>query len=341
MARPSKLVCNEKPEDLVKRCTDRCGTQPGFDTLVGDSESMQEVKRRVARIAPTEISVLITGETGTGKELIAEAIHTASIRHGKRFVCVNCAALPDSLVESELFGYARGAFTGAYSSRPGKFRHSNGGTLFLDEVGELTLFAQAKLLRTIETRQVEALGEEVNTQVDFRLISATNQLLEERVRDGFFRSDLYYRLNVARIHVPPLRDRIQDLPLLIRHYLPQLNREFGLEVEGAEDEAVAFLSRYSWPGNVRELKNVLETAYLNVQGPQIRLADLPAGLVELNLFKSHLSSSERDRLIAVLEEVSWNKSRAAEKLCWSRMKVYRKLAKYGLSSHALEHASSQ
>jgi two-component system response regulator HydG/two-component system response regulator AtoC len=278
------------------------------------------------------VNVLITGETGTGKELVAQAIHTASPRDEQNFVCVNCAALPDSLVESELFGHARGAFTGAHQRRAGKLKHSDRGTVFLDEVGELSLFAQAKLLRAIETRQIESLGEEAVSRVDFRLVAATNRTLDDQVRQGVFRGDLYYRINVARIHIPPLRERIEDLPCLIAHYLPRLNREFGMEVRDLDPEAFAVLRRYSWPGNVRELRNILETAYLSVEGSYIRTCHLPHSVLETQ-WVVPARHSERERLVAALNETNWNKKKAADKMQWSRMTLYRKLAKHGLASN--------
>ena len=307
--------------------------------LVGSSAAMSRVRELVARIARTNITVLITGETGTGKELVALALHTSSARSARPFLCLNCAALPDTLLESELFGHERGAFTGAHEARPGLLRGCDGGTLFLDEVGDLSLLAQAKLLRAIEAKEVQRLGATQSRAVDFRVVAATNRPLEAMVEAGTFRKDLFYRLNVARVQVPPLRDRLDDLPSLIRHYVRLLNDEFGTQIEGVEDDALARLLHHDWPGNVRELRNLLEATFVACPAPRIRAIDLPEYLRPRSRAGTG-ATEERDRLISALVSVNWNKSRAAERLCWSRMTLYRKMAKHGVTDPTREEANS-
>jgi two-component system response regulator HydG/two-component system response regulator AtoC len=291
---------------------------------------MEHLRQQIRRAARVRANVLITGETGTGKELVAGAMHYASPRGTRRFLSVNCAALPDALLESELFGHARGAFTGAYQSRAGLFQDSDGGTAFLDEVGELSLYAQAKLLRVIESKEVQRLGESHSQPIDLRVVAATNRSLEEMVENGQFRKDLFYRLNVVRIQVPPLRERPEDIPALVAHYIRILNSDFGIFMEGMEPAALERLCVHAWPGNVRELRNLLEAAYVNCEGRLIRCNDLP-DLASATALRSSNTGSEKQRLISVLASVNWNKSKAAAQLHWSRMTLYRKLAKYGIA----------
>jgi DNA-binding NtrC family response regulator len=296
--------------------------------IVGESGSIREVKAYIKRVALTDATVLITGETGTGKELVARLIHSHSPRHKSPFVSVNCVAIPDTLLESELFGHERGAFTDAITSKDGLLKTAEGGTVFLDEIGDMTPLAQAKILRAIESREVCRLGGKVKIPLDIRIIAATNQPLEQAVEEGTFRKDLYYRLHVARIHLPPLRERPGDIPLLLNHFLGELNRQSGRAVQGFTEEALKYLVGYTWPGNVRELKNLLEATYINLTGRLIGVADLP------RLFRDRLTGagapgrSERDHLISVLNDTNWNKSKAAQHLHWSRMTLYRKMEKY-------------
>jgi two-component system response regulator HydG/two-component system response regulator AtoC len=309
--------------------------QNGAGAIVGCSAALDRIRTQIARIAPTRVPVLITGETGTGKELVAAAIHHVSHRARDRFLCLNCAALPDTLIESELFGYERGAFTGAYESRAGLLRSCDGGTLFLDEVGDLSLQAQAKLLRVIEVKQVPRLGDARTWPVDFRVVAATNRDLGEMTRDGLFRKDLFYRLNVARIQIPPLRERPDDVAPLIEHCIAQLNQEFNGSIHGLSPEAARLLQTYSWPGNVRELRNILESAFVTCAGAFIDVPDLPAHLRPPD-GGPRSCGDERERLLEALSAVNWNKSKAASLLKWSRMTLYRKLAKYALS-HSAAH----
>ena len=307
-----------------------------LQAIVGMSAAMSAVRAWIARVASSRITVLITGETGTGKELVAAAIHRASPRATNRFLCLNCAALPEALVESELFGHERGAFTGASEARAGLLRSCDGGTLFLDEVGDLSLPSQAKLLRVIESKQVPRLGDSRCSPVDLRIVAATNRDLEALVGEGVFRKDLFYRLNVARIHVPPLRERAEDVPALVTACLRVLNREFGAAIERVSDDAMQRLMHHTWPGNVRELRNILETACVTCTGHEIASSDLPSYLrpAAAPSTPAHAGATERDRLLSALVSVQWNKSRAAVLLNWSRMTVYRKLARYGLTDAA-------
>lgn len=298
------------------------------DRLIGESAAMRLIKSYILRAAATDSTVLITGESGTGKELVAELIHRNSPRSEKPLVCVNCAALPDGLLESELFGYERGAFTGATASQKGKFELANSGTILLDEIGDMNLYAQAKILRTIESKEIYRLGGKKSISLNLRVIAATNQDPEGLVTEKKFRQDLYYRINVARIHIPPLRDRKDDILYLLDHYIQELNRRFGRSVEGFSEEALAYLLRYDWPGNIRELKNLCEAIFINLPTRKISFLDLP------NLYQQRLKEietlpqSERERLLSALFTTNWNISKAAKQLNWSRMTIYRKLEKY-------------
>ncbi len=302
------------------------------DWIIGKHPAIRKIGGYIAKVAVTDSQVLITGETGTGKELVAELIHASSPRHEKPFICVNSAAIPDSLLESELFGYERGAFTGAHSLKEGALKLADGGTVFFDEIGDMSPYAQAKILRSIENKEVHRLGGRKSVPVDVRFIAATNQDLEQLVAQDKFRKDLYFRLNVARIHLPPLRDRREDIPLLFDHYIKQLNHRFSREVEGFGEDALDALLRYDWPGNVRELKNLLEAIFVDLPPPRISFADLPEQYQRR--FRDAAPLAERDRLLSALLSTKWNKSKAARKLHWSRMTLYRKMAKYQIIQYA-------
>lgn len=299
--------------------------------MVGESQVMCDLKAHLGRVAGTDSTVLITGETGTGKELIAEMIHGRSPRRHDPFVCINCAAIPDALLESELFGYERGAFTGALAMREGLLKQATGGTIFFDEIGDMSLSAQAKVLRAIETKVVCPLGGKRSAVVDIRIIAATNQNLKRLMEEGKFRQDLYFRLNVTRLHLPPLRHRKEDIPLLLTHYLQELNGRFGSEVQGFTEQALTCLIRYEWPGNVRELKNLVEAVMVNHPSRWIDVEDFPE-LSDHGPQEEVPQQTERDRLLAVLFATNWNKSKAAQQLHWSRMTLYRKIEKYHLAS---------
>jgi DNA-binding NtrC family response regulator len=299
--------------------------------MIGKSLALREIRAAVGTIASTDSNLLITGETGTGKELVAELIHRNSPRAQKPFVCINCAAIPDTLLESELFGYERGSFTGAYSSNKGKLKFGDGGTIFFDEIGDMSPHAQAKILRVIESREVQRLGGQRNIPLNVRFIAASNRDLERSVSEEKFRKDLYFRLNVASIHLPPLRERKEDIPFLSDHYIREFNGRFGRKVEGFTEEALEFLLRYDWPGNVRELKNLLETTVANFRHRQISFKDLPEQYRRRLREIKDLPQNDQLPLLSVLISTNWNISKAAQKLHWSRMTVYRKMAKYHIN----------
>ena len=278
--------------------------------MVGESQAMCGIKAHLGRVAGTDSTVLITEESGTGKELIAEMIHRQSARRQDPFVCINCAAIPDALLESELFGSERGAFTGALSKRDGLLKQANGGTIFFDEIGDMSLYAQAKVLLAIETKIICPLGGNRSIAMDIRIIAATNQDLKRLMKEGKFRQDLYFRLNVTKLHLLPLRQRKEDIPLLLTHYLQELNRRFGSKVEGFTEQALTCLIRYEWPGNVRELKNLVEAIMVNHPSRWIDIEDFPEPLSP-EPQEEVPRQTERDRLIAVLFATNWNKSKAA------------------------------
>lgn len=306
----------------------------GAGVLVGNSVELDGIRRYIARVAATDCSVLITGETGTGKELVAQMIHGGSARAKRQMVCVNCAAIPDSLLESELFGYERGAFTGADKAQPGKLSLADGGTVFFDEIGDMSLNAQAKILRAIESRQVQRLGARAPCRVDVRIVSATNRDLEALSATSMFRPDLYFRLNVGRIHLTPLRERKEDILPLVDHLIEELNARMNRNVRGVTEGAMTILLQHGWPGNVRELKNVIEAVLISRTSGWIDVEDLPVHLLRRPPLPAHApaAAGERTELISALAACQWNKSKTAEKLNWSRMTLYRKLAKYQLLS---------
>lgn len=298
------------------------------DAMVGANPAMVAVKKFIERVSASDTNVLILGETGTGKEMVAERIHKTGARGSKPFVCVNCSAIPDGLIESELFGSEKGAFTGASSLKDGKLVQAHGGTIFFDEIGDMSLLAQAKVLRAIESKQVFRLGGSRPVHVDVRIMAATNRNLEAMMREDKFRSDLYFRLHVARIELPPLRERRSDIPLLIEHFLRHYNRTFGAAVECFEGVALRDMMEYSWPGNVRELKNVMEIVFLHLDRRQSRVRKLPDQVLDTWRKLQNLPADDRERLLSVLLSTEWNISEAARQMRWSRMTMYRKLAKY-------------
>ena len=301
----------------------------GFETLVGQSHQMAEIYKLVARVASLETTVLIQGETGTGKELVARAIHDASARAGRPFVVVDCAALPETLFESELFGHERGAFTGAFAARRGLLEMSAGGTCLLDEIGELTTPLQAKLLRTLQERTIRRVGGNDPIPVDVRVVAATNRDLRKLAAEGEFRDDLYYRLNVVTITVPPLRERSSDIPLLAQHFLETFAHRTERPVKRLAPEALALLAAYHWPGNVRELENVIERAVALSSSETLLPDDFPPHLREasraprLPAAGMTLEEVKRWYLNKVLEEAGGNKLRAAELLGIDRRTLYR------------------
>ena len=309
--------------------------QVDFNHIIGISDGMRDVFDVVRKVAPTEASVLITGESGTGKELIARALHQGGARAKEPFVALNCAAIPANLLESELFGHVRGAFTGAVNERTGKFVQADGGTLFLDEIGEMPMELQPKLLRVLQEMEVEPVGGKPRS-VNVRIVAATNQDVETAIEEGRFREDLYYRLSVIPIELPPLRDRAEDIPLLIRHFLERFSSGAPLDVS---NEALDFMTAYPWPGNIRELQNTVERMIILSQGDQIKLQDLPVKLrtakplkrnrvVELPPEGYPLEEIERDAVIQALERNNWNKTRAAEFLQVPRHTLIYRMDKY-------------
>jgi two-component system response regulator HydG len=300
------------------------------ETIVGVSPAMAALRAYLPKLARSSATVLITGATGSGKERVAQAIHALGARARRPFVALNCAALPESLMESELFGHARGAFTGAVTATTGHIVRADTGTLFLDEIGEMSGAAQAKLLRVLDTQNVQPLGLGGAIPVDVRVIAATNQTLESLVATGAFRQDLYYRLNVARVELPALKDRAEDIPLLVHHAINRLNLRERWTVCGPDSELMRCFTAYEWPGNVRELNSVVEAIFIDPPVGPIGLQHLPPPLRATFLRYRTTMASEREQLVSALEHTEWNKAEAAKQLKWSRMTLYRKLAKYQL-----------
>lgn len=298
--------------------------------MVGESSQITTIRDYLSQVAGFNSHVLITGETGTGKELAAAMVHEYSPRANRPFISLNCAAIPETLFESEVFGHEKGVFTGATSRRAGVFAEATGGTVFLDEIGEMPLMIQSKILRLLENGEVRSIGSARAVSVDVRVVAATNQPLEQLVEQGKFRSDLFYRLNIGRVHLPPLRERREDLPSLIAHFLTVLNARMGRQVVGLEPEVHDRLMDYTWPGNVRELKNLLESTLLTIRSSVIGFRDLPERYQTVFSRIQSQPFQERERLVSALAATNWNISKTAQQLDWSRMTVYRKLEHYGL-----------
>jgi two-component system response regulator HydG len=329
---------------LERRATvsheDRSPAVQRFREMIGRDEKMLVVFEWIRTAAKSDISVLILGPTGSGKEVVARMIHELSRRGTNKFQAVNCAALPDTLFESEIFGYEKGAFTGAHDRKPGRLELANNGTLFLDEIGDMSLIAQAKLLRVLEERRFERLGGNTPIDVNFRLISATNRPLEQFVRDSRFREDLYYRVNAFSIRLPSLRERATDIPVLAQRFLARYCAANGLPLDGKSfsKEGVDLLMQYHWPGNIRELESTVSRAALSSPGRVIRPVDiefLHASETPLEVARERLptlAEAERSHIVRVLESVSWNKKQAASVLEISRGTLYRKIVEYGLEA---------
>jgi formate hydrogenlyase transcriptional activator len=304
------------------------------DNMIGQSEGLKFVLYQIEQIARNDTIVLVLGETGTGKELVARAIHGLSLRKDRALVKMNCATLPSTLIESELFGHEKGAFTGAHSRRLGRFEVADGATLFLDEIGELPLELQPKMLRVIQDGEFERLGSSQTIKVDVRMIAATNRNLEEEVRKGRFREDLWYRLNIFPITIPPLRERIQDIPLLVSFYVKKVSKRLGKPIGVIPTSVMSALQNYYWPGNVRELENVIERAVIYSSGPKLRLVDeLKKPYKDLPTMPKTLEALERDHIIRVLEQTRWKVSGsngAAEILGLNRSTLRARLRKLGI-----------
>lgn len=313
--------------------------------IVGEHPSMQQLFGLIEKVAPSPTTVLITGESGTGKELVARALHDASPRRDGPFIQINCGAIPETLFEAELFGYEKGAFTGAATSKPGRFEIASGGTLFLDEVGELPKDMQVKILRALQQRIIDRVGGLHPIEIDVRVIAATNRDLASDVREGTFREDLYYRLNVVPLHLPPLRERATDIPLLVEHFLAHFNERLGQSVSTIEPAALQALVDHPWPGNIRELENLMERTVLLAEGDSLTLDSLPGlgrgptptgpspdlddmGLKEF--VRVHTAKLERSRIQRVLQAEEGNVTRAARRLGISRKSLQTKMKDYGL-----------
>jgi two-component system, NtrC family, nitrogen regulation response regulator NtrX len=314
--------------------------------MVGESPALRGVRELISKVGPTAARVLITGENGTGKELVARALHEASPRRDSAFVEVNCAAIPSELIESELFGHMKGSFTGAFADRAGKFEQADGGTLFLDEVGDMSLSAQAKLLRVLQEGVVTRIGGSKSIQVDVRVLAATNKDLESEIVEGNFREDLLYRLNVVPIEVPPLRERLEDIPALVTYFADRLAASAGVPGKKFADEAIRRLRSRSWPGNIRELRNAVERALILAPGKVVTAADverlLPTGDGPLpggtpvegstsQTFETFKQEAEKSFLIQKLREHDWNVSETARAIKMPRSNLYKKIERYGIS----------
>jgi len=300
--------------------------------IFGISRSIEDLRSYIPKVAASEAPVLITGETGTGKESIAANIHSMSRRRSGPFVAVNCAALPATLFESEFFGHERGAFTGAVMVQKGLAAAAHCGTLYLDEIGEMDMQSQAKLLRFLENGQINRLGSTSLISSDVRVVAATNQYLEERVDEQKFRADLFYRLNVARIELQPLRERPEDITILINHFIADMNSRTGLHVGEPDNELTECLARYEWPGNVRELRNLVEAVFIDPPRGRLQVCHLPPSFRRRIAEHHYNIPDERESLIAALTLTNWNKAEAARIMKLSRMSIYRKIAKYHIPS---------
>ena len=314
-----------------------------FHNIIGKSRAMQEVFAAIKASAASEAAILIQGESGTGKELVAGAIHYHSERSDKPLVTVNCSALSESLLESELFGHIKGAFTGAYRDRMGRFEEADGGTIFLDEIGEISPLIQVKLLRVLQELEIERVGESKRRKIDIRLITATHQDLYKRVSQGLFRDDLYYRLKVFPINISPLRHRKEDIPLLANHFIHRYNQKTGMKIQNITQSAMRVIMDYEWPGNVRELENAIEHAFVLSSQNRIDVSDLPVEVRQTGyhpaLYLKNFQSKSRarlsdkltrEKLIEVLNESSWNKAEAARRLGLNRTVVWRYMKKWDI-----------
>ena len=309
-----------------------------FQNLIGKSRKMQDIYGLLENLVSLDTTVLITGESGTGKSLVAKALHHSGSRAFKPLITVNCSALPENLLESELFGHVKGAFTGAIKDSQGRFQAANGGTILLDEIGDISPRIQLKLLRVLEEKEFERLGESVSIKVDTRIIACTNRELKEKVRLGEFREDLYYRLKVVEVPMPSLKERPQDIPLLVHHFCNIFNESFEKNIEGISDNVFKVFMDYSWPGNVRELEHSIEHAFVLCRGPIINLDHIPADIKEYSGARKWVhekrSVGGSERILTVLEQTDWNKAKTARVLGIDRSTLYRKIKKYKLSKPA-------
>lgn len=306
-----------------------------FHNIVGRSKKMQEIYSLIESLADVPTTVLITGESGTGKELVAEALHYKGVRSDKPLVKVNCSALPENLLESELFGHTKGAFTGAIKDKIGRFQKADGGTIFLDEISDMSHSMQLRLLRVLQNMEFERVGDSTPVKVDVRVIAATNRQLSERVRLGKFREDLYYRLKVVELNLPPLRDRLEDIPLLVDHFIKQFNNKLNKDIKSVSEEVQKMFMEYMWPGNIRELEHTLEHAFILCRQSMITVEHLPPDFRKLSGDRAPLIKEETDytqEILKALEKTGGNKAKAARLLGISRRTLYRKMEEYGIKN---------
>ncbi|MBA7667767.1 Transcriptional regulatory protein ZraR [subsurface metagenome] len=326
------LLLKRENEELKKSMKEKYR----YDRIIYASGIMEEVMSEVARSAKSDANALITGESGTGKELVAGAIHNLSKRKDKNFVSAHLAALPETLIESELFGHEKGAFTGADKRRIGRFEFASGGTIFLDEIGELSKSIQIKLLRIIQEKKISRLGSNEEIPIDVRLICATNKNIEEEVNKGSFREDIYYRLNVIRIHIPPLRERKEDIPILVDYFIRIHSKKEGKNVKGLTDEAMKNILKYNFPGNIRELENIIERAIVFARGVYITKEDLPLSIIQMAKYspggklKDTVKKIEREMIVEALKGNNWNQTKAAAELGVSERVLRYKINKYSI-----------
>jgi two-component system response regulator PilR (NtrC family) len=322
------MELQEENEQLKRELNDR------FDTgqIVGQSSSIQQVFEMIRKVAPTKSNVLITGESGTGKELVAQAIHSLGSKNSRRFIAINCSAIPEGLLESELFGHKKGSFTSAIRDKKGLFECAKGGTLFLDEIGHMPMSCQVKLLRAVEHRQIIPIGATEPIDIDLRLVAATNKDLAKEIKEGRFREDLYYRMNVVGIHLPPLRERKEDIPLLVKHFIKKYNVEMGKQCVGVSDDVMRVLMSYEWKGNIREMQNVIERAVIFAEEDVIKASDI--GLIgtkvvalseESENLQAVVRAYEKEHIRRVLAKYDWDKTEAATALNVGLSSLYRKI----------------
>lgn len=344
------FTIKEENSELKKQITENRQTR----TFIGTAENILNLRRDAEKVAKTDVTVLILGESGTGKEVLANLIHQKSLRHEKPLICINCAALNENLFESEVFGYEKGAFTGADKMKKGRFELAEGGTIFLDEIGELSLNTQAKLLRVLQEKSFERVGGTETVSSNFRLIAATNRDLKNDVRDFKFREDLFYRINVMPLTIPPLRERPEDIPILVESFIRELSGEMKKKINKIEPELISILMKYKWPGNVRELRNIIERLMVLAVGGDLRKEDLPeeishpkdevreAALSTLSegdlinayegyKLKEATKEFEKEYIIKCMEKNDWNVSKASQELCLARKNLYKKLKEYEIT----------